>query len=100
MRVVIFILLLVSFFIYSAMQLVIVRYEQRLLYNDIVRVQNAQQKLNEVWSYLQLERANLSSTINVDKQIKEKLDLKNPELGEIIYINLPDSNKSADEPKQ
>lgn len=100
MRVVIFILLLVSFFIYSAMQLVIVRYEQRLVYNDIVRVQNAQQKLNEVWSYLQLERANLSSTINVDKQIKEKLDLKNPELGVIIYINLPDSNKSADEPKQ
>lgn len=99
MRVIIFVLMLVSFFIYSAMQLVIVRYEQRLVYNDIVRVQNAQQKLNEVWSYLQLERANLSSTMNVDKQIKEKLKLKTPELDEIIYINLP-GNETQENPEQ
>ncbi|WP_277710470.1 cell division protein FtsL [Taylorella asinigenitalis] len=91
--------MLVSFFIYSAMQLVIVRYEQRLVYNDIVRVQNAQQKLNEVWSYLQLERANLSSTMNVDKQIREKLKLKTPELDEIIYINLP-GNETQENPEK
>ncbi|ETD72339.1 cell division protein FtsL [Pelistega indica] len=86
MKGVVAVLVLVSIFIYSAMDLITVRYQQRLLYNDLVRAQNVEQKLNQVWSYLQLERANLTSTAYINTVMAQKLSLKPADIGQIIYI--------------
>ena len=41
------ILILIGFFVYSAVELITVRYQQRLLYIDLVRVQNEAKKLDQ-----------------------------------------------------
>lgn len=86
MKGVVAVLVLVSFFVYSAMELVTVRYQQRLLYNDLVRAQNVEQKLNQVWSYLQLERANLTNTARINTVLNQKLSMKPADINQIIYI--------------
>lgn len=94
MKGVVAVLVLVSFFVYSAMELVTVRYQQRLLYNDLVRAQNVEQKLNQVWSYLQLERANLTNTARINTVLDQKLSMKPADINQIIYI------KESELPKQ
>lgn len=94
MKGVVAVLVLVSFFVYSAMELVTVRYQQRLLYNDLVRAQNVEQKLNQVWSYLQLERANLTNTARINAVLAQKLSMKPADINQIIYI------KESELPKQ
>lgn len=94
MKGVVAVLVLVSFFVYSAMELVTVRYQQRLLYNDLVRAQNVEQKLNQVWSYLQLERANLTNTARINAVLDQKLSMKPADINQIIYI------KESELPKQ
>lgn len=94
MKGVVAVLVLVSFFVYSAMELVTVRYQQRLLYNDLVRAQNVEQKLNQVWSYLQLERANLTNTVRINTVLDQKLSMKPADINQIIYI------KESELPKQ
>ena len=94
MKGVVAVLVLVSFFVYSAMELVTVRFQQRLLYNDLVRAQNVEQKLNQVWSYLQLERANLTNTARINTVLDQKLSMKPADINQIIYI------KESELPKQ
>lgn len=86
MRGIVAILLLISFFVYSAMELVTVRYQQRMIYNDLVRAQNVEQKLNQAWSYLQLERANLTSTARINTIMEQKLRMQSADVSQIIYI--------------
>ena len=86
MKGLVIIFVLISVFVYSAMDLVTVRYQQRLLYNEIVRVQNAAQKLNQEWGYLQLERANLTSTAHIDTVMRQKLNMQTADMNQIIYI--------------
>lgn len=86
MRGIVAILLLISFFVYSAMELVTVRYQQRMIYNDLVRAQNVEQKLNQAWSYLQLERANLTSTARINTIMEQKLSMQSADVSQIIYI--------------
>lgn len=86
MRGIVAILLLISFFVYSAMELITVRYQQRMLYNDLVRAQNVEQKLNQAWSYLQLERANLTSAARINTVIEKKLKMQPANVNQIIYI--------------
>lgn len=86
MRGIVAILVLISFFVYSAMELITVRYQQRMIYNDLVRAQNVEQKLNQAWSYLQLERANLTSTARINTIMEQKLNMQPADVSQIIYI--------------
>ncbi|MDY3331117.1 MAG: cell division protein FtsL [Pelistega sp.] len=86
MKGIVAVIVLVSFFVYSAMDLISVRYQQRLLYNELVRTQNVEQKLNQAWSYLQLERANLTSTAHINKVMTQKLSMQPADISQIIYI--------------
>lgn len=86
MKGIVAVIVLVSFFVYSAMELITVRYQQRLLYNELVRTQNAEQKLNQAWSYLQLERANLTSTAHINQVMSQKLKMTPADISQIIYI--------------
>lgn len=90
MRGIVIILTLIGFFVYSAMELVTVRYQQRMLYNDLVRAQNVEQKLNQTWSYLQLERANLTSTARINTIMEQKLSMQPAAVGQLIYIKQSD----------
>lgn len=86
MKGIVAVIVLVSFFVYSAMDLITVRYQQRLLYNELVRTQNVEQKLNQAWSYLQLERANLTSTAHINQVMSQKLRMTPADISHIIYI--------------
>ncbi|NEN75655.1 cell division protein FtsL [Pelistega sp. NLN82] len=97
MKGIVAIFVLLSFFVYSAMELITVRYQQRLLYNDLVRTQNVEQKLNQVWSYLQLERANLTSTAYINTVMAQKLNLKPADINQIIYIKSSEWQQSTSE---
>lgn len=90
------ILIFIAFFVYSAMELITVRYQQRLLYIDLVRVQNEAKKLDQVWSFLQLDRANLTSTLHIDAVMTEKLKMQTANIDQIIYIKDSELTKQAD----
>lgn len=92
----IIILALIGFFVYSAMEIITVRYQQRLLYINLVRVQNDAKKLDQVWSFLQLDRANLTSTTHIDAVMTEKLNMQTANIDQIIYIKDSELDKRAE----
>ncbi len=90
------ILILIGFFVYSAVELITVRYQQRLLYIDLVRVQNEAKKLDQTWSFLQLDRANLTSTLHIDTVMTQKLNMQTANIDQIIYIKDSELKKQTD----
>ena len=79
-------LLLVGRFAYSAISLVSVRYQQRLLYVDLGRAQAVENELGIDWRYLQLERAKLTTNARIQQVTTQKLNMQIPHIGQIIYI--------------
>ncbi|NLY64396.1 MAG: cell division protein FtsL [Alcaligenaceae bacterium] len=79
-------LLLVMGFVYSAIMLVSVRYQQRQIYVNIEKAQAIEKDLEVDWSYLQLERAQLTTNANILQVTSEKLKMQMPHIGQIIYI--------------
>ncbi|GAA4414394.1 hypothetical protein GCM10011450_20410 [Advenella faeciporci] len=79
-------LLLVGWFAYSAISLVSVRYQQRLLYVDLGRAQAVENELGIDWRYLQLERAKLTTNARIQQVTTQKLNMQIPHIGQIIYI--------------
>ena len=77
---------LIAFFIYSAVELVTARYEQRQQFTQIERANRVERELETQWSFLELERAKLTSSMNIRSEIDEKLNMHSPEVREIIYI--------------
>ncbi|NLJ51746.1 MAG: cell division protein FtsL [Alcaligenaceae bacterium] len=77
---------LIAFFIYSAVELITARYEQRQQFTQIERANRVERELETQWSFLELERAKLTSSMNIRNEINEKLNMHSPEVSEIIYI--------------
>ena len=77
---------LIAFFVYSAVELVSARYEQRQQFTQIERANRVERELATQWSFLELERAKLTSSMNIRSEIESKLDMHSPEVNEIIYI--------------
>lgn len=77
---------LIAFFVYSAVELVSARYEQRQQFTQIERANRVERELGTQWSFLELERAKLTSSMNIRSEIEGKLDMHSPEVNEIIYI--------------
>ncbi|WP_028357734.1 cell division protein FtsL [Brackiella oedipodis] len=77
---------LIALFLYSAVTLVTVRYEQRQLYIDIEREAKSTKKLQTDWRFLELQRANLTNTMSVNKVVTEKLDMQAPSVNDILYL--------------
>ncbi|MFV9475539.1 cell division protein FtsL [Advenella sp. RU8] len=80
------VLLLVCWFGYSAVSLVSVRYQQRLLYVDLGRAQAVENELGIDWRYLQLERAKLTTNARIQQVTTQKLNMQIPDIEQIIYI--------------
>ena len=87
-------LLLVMGFVYSAIMLVSVRYQQRQIYVNIEKAQAIEKDLEVDWSYLQLERAQLTTNANILQVTSEKLKMQMPHIGQIIYIKDSELDKS------
>ena len=77
---------LIAFFVYSAIELVSARYEQRQQFTQIERANRVERELETQWSFLELERAKLTSSMSIRSEIEGKLDMHSPEVNEIIYI--------------
>lgn len=77
---------LIAFFIYSAVELVTARYEQRRQFTQIERANRVERELETQWSFLELERAKLTSSMNIRSEIEGKLNMHPPAVNEIIYI--------------
>ncbi|AVL70360.1 MULTISPECIES: cell division protein FtsL [Oligella] len=78
---------LIAFFIYSAIELVSARYEQRQQFTQIERATRVERELETQWRFLELERAQLTSSMNIRSEIEEKLKkMHSPQVNEIIYI--------------
>lgn len=77
---------LIAFFIYSAVELVSARYEQRQQFTQIERATRVERELETQWRFLELERAQLTSSMNIRSDIQEKLKMHSPQVNEIIYI--------------
>lgn len=77
---------LVAFFIYNAVELVTARYEQRQQFIQIERANRVERELETQWRFLELERAKLTSSMNIRSEIENKLEMHSPEVNEIIYI--------------
>lgn len=77
---------LIAFFIYSAVELITARYEQRQQFTQIERANRVERELETQWSFLELERAKLTSSMNIRNEINEKLNMHSPEVSENIYI--------------
>ena len=60
---------LLAFFIYSAVELVTARYEQRQQYTQIERATRVERELETQWRFLELERAELTSSMNLRTEI-------------------------------
>ena len=86
---------LIGFFMYSAISLVSSRYQQRLLYIDIGRAQAVERELEVDWRHLLLERAQLTTSANIDRVMSEKLSMQTPKINQTIYIKASEMNASA-----
>lgn len=83
---------LIGFFMYSAISLVSSRYQQRLLYIDIGRAQAAERELEVDWRHLLLERAQLTTSANIDRVMSDKLSMQTPQINQTVFIKESEMN--------
>ncbi len=86
---------LIGFFMYSAISLVSSRYQQRLLYIDIGRAQAAERELEVDWRHLLLERAQLTTSANIDRVMSDKLSMQTPQINQTVFIKESEMNTGA-----
>ncbi|PCI18437.1 MAG: cell division protein FtsL [Piscirickettsiaceae bacterium] len=72
----------------SALAVVYVKYEERVLFTQLQREINFQDRLAVEWSRLQLERNTWSSNSRIEKIAKQKLGLQTPTAEQIIFIKV------------
>lgn len=88
---------LVAFFVYNAIELVTVRYEQRQLHIQMERAVKLERDLETQWRFLELERAELTSSMNMIAEINEKLSMRPAMVNEIIYLPASDLSPKNEE---
>jgi cell division protein FtsL len=72
----------------SALTLVLVRHENRLLFVELQRLQHNRDELEREWSRLQLEYSTLANPSRVDRLARRQLKMYSPTPEEIVVINL------------
>jgi len=72
----------------SSISIIYVTHYQRKLFTNLQLLQNNKDKMNIEWGKLQLEENTVSSTSNIEKEAKDKLDMLIPTSEKIIFIKL------------
>lgn len=69
-----------------AIDLVVMRHESRQLFSRLEELRLEEQRLNEDWGRLMLERATWSTHGRIEKIAREKLDMVTPSVARIVVI--------------
>lgn len=72
----------------SALAIVYVKYDARLMFNQLQKELREQDRLGIEWSRLQLEQNTWSSNSRIEKLARTKLNLQAPKPEQIIYIKV------------
>ncbi len=81
--------LVVISLIVSAMVLVLVRYESRLAFAQLHRLDTARDDLNVEYGRLLLERATWSLSQHVEQAAAERLSMKRPDEDAVVTLVVP-----------
>jgi len=81
-------LLFLALVMLSAMAVVYVKYDARLMFNQLQKELREQDKLGVEWSRLQLEKNTWSSNSRIEKLARTKLNLQTPKPEQIVYIQV------------
>jgi len=81
-------LLLLVLVMLSALAVVYVKYDARLMFNQLQKELREQDKLGVEWSRLQLEKNTWSSNGRIEKLARTKLNLQPPKPEQIVYIQV------------
>lgn len=82
----------------SALALVVVRHENRLLFTELQTLQAQRDNLDIEWGRLQLEHSTLADPVRIEKLAREKLDLSLPPPEAVVVIHLPATSGNAGQP--
>ena len=72
----------------SSLAIVYVKYDARLMFNQLQKELREQDRLGVEWSRLQLEQNTWSSNNRIEKLARTKLNLQAPKPEQIIYIKV------------
>lgn len=82
---IIFILLIGHIFI-SALYIVQLRHENRLLFLELQTLQQQRDRLNVKWGQLQLEQSTLTQHHRIETIAREKMKMRMPDPSDIVLI--------------
>ena len=72
----------------SALAIVYVKYDARLMFNELQKELREQDRLGVEWSRLQLEQNTWSSNNRIEKLARTKLNLQAPKPEQVIYVKV------------
>lgn len=70
----------------TALSLVYVRHESRVLFRDYAQLLNVRDQLKVEWGRLQLEQATLAENSRIEQIARQRLDMKRPDPAQIVVI--------------
>lgn len=70
----------------SALAVVHVSHQCRQLYSELAVLQRAENNLQVAWGKYLLEQSSLSSLSRIEKKAVSELDMKVPEINEVIMV--------------
>jgi len=82
----------------SAFFLVTARFQSRLLYTQLDRLEDQARQLDTDWRRLQLERAELARHARIDHVARHELDMISGSPDRTIYIRIPTDGGTAQSP--
>ena len=86
MRRVYVVMLLLAFVIGSALTVIYVKHESRVLFSGIRNVQKKQDQEIIEWGRLQLQNSTLATHSNVESHARKTLKMKLPEIIELVRL--------------
>lgn len=70
----------------SALAVVTTRYQSRVLFIELQRLQQQRDKLNENWGQLQLELSTLAQPQRIETAARDKLQMRTPTQAETLRL--------------
>jgi cell division protein FtsL len=78
--------LLLAFVLGSALTVIYVKHESRVLFSELRNVQRKQDQEIIVWGRLQLQNSTLAAHSNVESRARKKLKMKLPETVQLVRL--------------
>jgi len=78
--------LLLAFVLGSALTVIYVKHESRLLFSELRTVQKQQDQAVIQWSRLQLQNSTLATQSNVEAQARKTLKMRLPETVQLVQL--------------